>query len=404
MLRYNHLNLPVDVYFGNGQRQTIEYLGNGAKHSVCYSQTSASIVGGNVPADDRYSVTSTRTYVGPHVFEDGHLAYSAFGGGYFDPSGGTMYYLTDWQGNNVKVLNAKCKTQQTVHYYPYGEPTVEPSGQSFLYGGKEREHAGGRNSYDFSARCLISPIGQWGVPDRQAESFYPYSPYSYCASDPINNIDPDGKAWYSTTKINFDPIVDQFEFIDVILYTPYDKTDFYKKINDSGAQYLGDIAVVFDGSYDERLATDGTIDGEGAVNAAVTVYGPRGEDDIDYYIGFTMTSDFELFGAIDDGEYDVMYTPQGKTGKLKSHYAVNNKAPVNCLNGVNPSPPEYHPYSSTQKDKIYVHATNYNGYAGHNRNRKVAVSTGCPLIHGAQWARFERQIGRSSFKMIINRK
>ena len=193
LIKYNHLNLPVDVYFGNGQRQTIEYLGNGAKHSVCYSQTSASIVGGNVPADDRYSVTSTRTYVGPHVFEDGNLEYSAFDGGYFDPEGGTMYYLTDWQGNNVEVLNAKCKTQQTVHYYPYGEPTKEPSGQRFLYGGKEREHAGGRNSYDFSARCLISPLGQWGVPDQLGEKTPWQSIYSYCGGDPINYIDPDGK-------------------------------------------------------------------------------------------------------------------------------------------------------------------------------------------------------------------
>ena len=193
MLRYNHLNLPVDVYFGNGQRQTIEYHGNGAKHSVCYSQTSASIVGGNVPADDRYSVTAMHTYVGPHVFEDGNLAYSAFDGGYFDPEGGTMYYLTDWQGNNVEVLNAKCKTQQTVDYYPYGEPTKEPSGQRFLYGGKEREHAGGRNIYDFSARCLISPLGQWGVPDQLGEKTPWQSIYSYCGGDPINNIDPDGR-------------------------------------------------------------------------------------------------------------------------------------------------------------------------------------------------------------------
>ena len=60
------------------------------------------------------------------------------------------------------------------------------------YGGKEREHGGGRNSYDFSARCLIAPLGQWGVPDRKAEKSYPYSPYTYCAGDPINRIDPNG--------------------------------------------------------------------------------------------------------------------------------------------------------------------------------------------------------------------
>ena len=54
------------------------------------------------------------------------------------------------------------------------------------------EHGGGRNSYDFSARCHIAPLGQWGVPDRKAENYFSYSPYSYCAGDPINYIDPDG--------------------------------------------------------------------------------------------------------------------------------------------------------------------------------------------------------------------
>ena len=74
---------------------------------------------------------------------------------------------------------------------PYGEPTIEPTGQRYLFGGKEREHAGGRNSYDFGARCL-TPYGNWGVVDRYAEKFYPISPYSYCGGDPTNHIDKDG--------------------------------------------------------------------------------------------------------------------------------------------------------------------------------------------------------------------
>ena len=77
-------------------------------------------------------------------------------------------------------------------YYLYGEPTIEPEGQRYLFGGKEREHAGGRNSYDFGARSL-TPYARWSTPDPLADKFYPISPYSYCGGDPINNIDPDGK-------------------------------------------------------------------------------------------------------------------------------------------------------------------------------------------------------------------
>ena len=76
---------------------------------------------------------------------------------------------------------------------PFSSLTNKTALSGFLYGGKEREHAGGRNSYDFSARCLISPLGQWGAPDSKAEKTPWQSIYSYCGGDPINYIDPDKK-------------------------------------------------------------------------------------------------------------------------------------------------------------------------------------------------------------------
>lgn len=64
--------------------------------------------------------------------------------------------------------------------------TNETTLSGFLYGCKECEHAGGRNGYDFSARCLISPLVQWCVPERKAEKYYPLSIYSYCGGDPVS--------------------------------------------------------------------------------------------------------------------------------------------------------------------------------------------------------------------------
>lgn len=190
-IRYNHLNLPVDIRFGNGQRQTIGYDGAGRKLSVEYSQTTHSVVLGAMPDDDDYTVTSVRRYVGPHIFTDGVLEYSGFENGYFDPAQGVMYYAADWQGNNIGVYTAEGRRTRNITYYPYGEPTIEPVGERFLFGGKEREHGGGRNSYDFGARILSS--GAWTTPDPLAEKFYPLSPYTLCASDPINHVDRDGK-------------------------------------------------------------------------------------------------------------------------------------------------------------------------------------------------------------------
>ena len=44
----------------------------------------------------------------------------------------------DWQGNITMVTDATGKVEQHTGYYPYGEPWSEPSGQPWLYGGKER--------------------------------------------------------------------------------------------------------------------------------------------------------------------------------------------------------------------------------------------------------------------------
>ena len=184
---------------------------------------------------------------------------------------------------------------ESTTYYPYGEPTIEPRGQRFLFGGKEREHAAGRNSYDFGAR---------------------------------------------------------------------------------------------------NLAADGTIDGEGAINAAVTVYGPRGENDVDTYIGFTMTSDFEKYGAIADGMYDVMYDKVGKSGMIPSHYAVNGRDFVPCVGGVNPNPGAD---SKTHKNGVFIHRTGLGGKASGR------VSVGCPLILDSHWDRYENQIGKNNHVLIINR-
>lgn len=85
------------------------------------------------------------------------------------------------------------KIEQHTGYYPYGEPWSEPSGQPWLYGGKERMHDNGLNEYDFSARRLNSALCLWTTPDPLAQKFANTNPYTYCAANPIRFIDPTGK-------------------------------------------------------------------------------------------------------------------------------------------------------------------------------------------------------------------
>ena len=169
-------------------------------------------------------------YAGPHVFADGQLEYSSFDGGYFNADGSPCYYITDWQGNNAAVVDSEGTKIQSAAYYPYGEPTVEPKGQRFLFGGKEREHAGGRNAYDFGARSL-TPYGSWPSPDPLAETFYSTSPFSYCAGDPINRIDPMGMDWVENANgdITWRKDVNMYNYTSVLSENEIYRGIFYTR-------------------------------------------------------------------------------------------------------------------------------------------------------------------------------
>ena len=142
--------------------------------------------------------------------------------------------------------------------------------------------------------------------------------------------------------------------------------------------------------------------------AKATVYGPKGEDDIKEYGAFTMSSDFSKYGAIADGEYMVNWDEKGKSEFLKSHWAINNRKPVNCLGGVNPAP---NGYSNTQKSGIFIHRSNNDGSMNPIGKDGIIhpASTGCPIIVPSRngengWTEFNLQLnGVKSFKLWLNR-
>ncbi len=63
--------------------------------------------------------------------------------------------------------------------------------QPLKFGGKEVERHGGLNWHDFKARWLSN--GRFTTQDPKRETYYPLSPYAYCADNPVRNIDPTGR-------------------------------------------------------------------------------------------------------------------------------------------------------------------------------------------------------------------
>ena len=85
-----------------------------------------------------------------------------------------------------------------MNYYPFGAPycdntTLNPDLQPYKYNGKEFETMHGRNAYDYGARFYDPLLPTWDRMDPLCEKYYHISPYAYCANDPVNFIDNDGR-------------------------------------------------------------------------------------------------------------------------------------------------------------------------------------------------------------------
>ena len=115
--------------------------------------------------------------------------------------------------HNCVVLNQNGVVQQINHYYPYGLLMGEgynASSQPYRYGGKELVTLGGLNLSDFGARWLDSPSGTFTTMDPLCEKYTQYSPYLYCAGNPIKYIDPSGKFKISVQDAKISPALNLY--------------------------------------------------------------------------------------------------------------------------------------------------------------------------------------------------
>ena len=209
-ITYNTMNLPSRIEFENGSRATYIYSADGTKLQVKYETSYAGLLASGPPsgsASTAIAQTHTIDYVGDKIYEDGVLSRMLIEGGYVDYSGETPIYhtyLTDHQGNVRVVVDENAAVKQVNHYYPYGALFAESTNgnvQPYKYNGKELDRMHGLDWYDHGARHNDAAIGRWHVMDPLCEKYYDVSPYAYCAGDPVNAIDPDGKSiWTKMLK------------------------------------------------------------------------------------------------------------------------------------------------------------------------------------------------------------
>lgn len=220
---YNVLNLPEAVVKTNGETVSYLYSASGAKLRETVTQPSPA--SGSVQTD----------YSGNLIYRDGLLGRILVDGGSIAAKDATLapvyeFAFTDHLGSVRALAKAGEAVYRKTNYGPYGDILSEantsellpigpgdeeeegeeedpgfrgrslPSGiiqtlldNPYRFGGKERVDAIGQTLYDFGARQYTTSLPRWLTMDPLAEKYYNLSPYLYCAGNPVNMVDRDGR-------------------------------------------------------------------------------------------------------------------------------------------------------------------------------------------------------------------
>ena len=186
---YNLVNLLSEVKTSTGTlKAKYSYLIDGTKLRVLDN-------GGMNGYDYLGSLTYKKSSAGVQL----ESAY--FGGGVIRTNSGRTevnYFLTDHLGSVRVIVDSMGRALERNDYYPFGarhvkNNYVQQAGNRYKYNGKEKQVTGDLGYLDYGARMYDNALGRWFVRDPFSEKYVGITPYSYCLSNPVNAIDPDGK-------------------------------------------------------------------------------------------------------------------------------------------------------------------------------------------------------------------
>ena len=154
-----------------------------------------------------YRISIIDKYIDGLILRNDTTLLWRFNGGYVElNANGTPtswnYYITDHLGSTRMVVDSNDNVKETINYYPFGsemkmqDPAQMTGGTShpFRFTGKELDRMNSLNMYDFGARWYdVAGVPMWTSVDPLAEKYYHVTPYSYCAGDPVNKFDPEGR-------------------------------------------------------------------------------------------------------------------------------------------------------------------------------------------------------------------
>ncbi len=186
---YNILGKPSSIS-GASEEAMYTYLADGTKAMVESDYGDAGYV-----------------YMGSMAFsyDEGDWVFDStpFVGGRIRKSGNSYVadrYATDHLGS-VRSIVRSGQVIERNDYYPYGgrhanSALTVDSTNRWRFSGKEIQTTASVNLLDFGARMYDDRLCRWTTQDPMAEKYYGFSPYCYCAGDPVGLVDIDGQKLY----------------------------------------------------------------------------------------------------------------------------------------------------------------------------------------------------------------
>ena len=232
-MSYNLCNLPKQITTVNGKTVKYTYFADGTKFKAVDATGSGFVYTGSL----RWRVENGVLTPESIAITGGRAVYSS-------NSWADNYYIADHLGSVRVVTDAQGEVLDTFDYMPYGSEITSTSSTTtdYRFTGKERQSKVNNSIYDSFAR-FQNTYGRFMSIDPKAENFYHISPYTYCAGDPVNLVDPNG-------EIPILPILwAAYEVGSAIydVYTAYDTlTDkdasTYDKVTACGGAFLSAVA------------------------------------------------------------------------------------------------------------------------------------------------------------------
>jgi RHS repeat-associated protein len=186
-LRYNDLNLIEKVMRGDTIVAKYSYLSDGTKFSATDSAGNGLYYSGSLI----YTKHGAALTMESCAFTGGRFVATATGVE-------ARYFVTDHLGSVRAVVNDDGEVLERNDYYPFGSRWDDGllSDNRYRYNGKEAQAFLNNPYLDYGARQYDSDGAVWLGKDPLSEKYYPISPYSFCANNPIKFVDSDGRKVY----------------------------------------------------------------------------------------------------------------------------------------------------------------------------------------------------------------